>query len=140
MKKNLVVLSMMAALAMMTGFAFAGAGIEMRINVPFDFYLDNQLLPNGEYIFQMDSGNYATGSHVVVVSNDGKENRMLFASPGTDRSTDFNQLSFNKYGDKYFLSSILIGGHKASLKVYGLEQELRSQMNKKQSTVTVAQK
>ncbi len=140
MKKNLAVLSVMAVLSLMAGFAYAGAGIEMRISVPFDFYLGNQLLPTGEYTFQMDSGNYATGSHVLVLSADGKGDKMLFTTPGTDRSTDFNQLSFNKYGDKYFLSSILIGGHKASLKEFSLEKELRSQLEKKPGTIIVAQK
>ena len=140
MKKNLVLWSMVAVFGLMASFAFAGAGIGMRINVPFNFYLEDQLFPTGEYSFEMDYGNYATGSHVVIWSTKGTDNRMLFTSPGTDRSTDLGQLSFNKYGERYFLSSIFIGGHKATLKTLRLEKELRGQMEKSPSTIAVAQK
>ena len=141
MKKYLVLLSVMTVFGLMASFTYAGAGVGMRINVPFDFYLDDQLFPNGEYSFEMDSGNYATGSHVVIWSTKGTDNRMLLASPGTDWSTSLNQLSFNKYGKKYFLSTVLIGGHKATLKMFKLEKELRSQMDQNPKTIiTIAQK
>jgi len=140
MKRNLVLLSIVAAISLMACSAFAGAGSGMRINVPFDFYLEDQFFPTGEYSFEMDSGNFATASHLVIWSANGAENKMLFTSPGTNSSVGLNQLNFNKYGDKYFLSAVSIGEHKATVKVFKLERELRSQLNTKPTTVAIAQK
>ena len=140
MKKNLVIWIMVTIFGSMAGFVYAGAGIGMRINVPFDFYLEDQLLPAGEYSFEMDSGNYATAAHLVVWSVNGENNRMLFTSPGTVRNTNLNQLSFNKYGEKYFLSDVLVGGHKATVKTFKLERELRGQMDRVPSIIHIAQK
>lgn len=64
---------------------------------------------------------------------------MLAATPGVDPDMDTNHLRFNKYGDKYFLFGISIRGHKASLKTFKLEKELRSQIEKSNGTVTIAQ-
>lgn len=140
MKKNLVLLSVMALFGLLASFVYAGAGVEMRINVPFDFYLEDQMFPTGEYTFLMDSGNFATGSHVAIWSTNGTANKMLFTSSGTDRTTPLNQVSFNKYGKKYFLSTVLIGGHTATFKMAKLEREMRSQMEKDLGTITIAQK
>jgi hypothetical protein len=140
MKKNLVILSMMVIFSLLAALAYAGAGVGMRINVPFDFYLDDQLIPTGEYSFAMDSNNHATASQVNLWSTQGAVKRMILTSPGTESDQTVNQLSFNKYGDKYFLSTVSIGGHKATVKMFKLEKELRAQMDKKPATITVAQK
>jgi len=140
MKKNLVLLSTLAAISLMAITVFAGAGVGMRINVPFDFYLEEQLFPTGEYQFKMDSGNYATASHLIIWSAEGKENRMLFTSPGTNSSVGLNELRFNKYGDKYFLSTVSIGKYKATVKMFKLERELQSRLDSKPSTIAIAQK
>lgn len=140
MKRNLVLLGTMAAISLMAITVFAGAGVGMRINVPFDFYLEDQLFSTGEYQFQMDSGNYATASHLVIWSADGKENKMLFTSPGTNSSVGLNELRFNKYGNKYFLSTVSIGEHKATVKVFKLERELQSRLDSTPSTIAIAQK
>lgn len=140
MKKNLTLWTMIAVFGLMASFAHAGAGIGMRIHVPFDFYLEDQLFPSGEYSFEMDSGNYATASHLIVWSTESTGNKMLLTSPGTDHSASMNQLSFNRYGKKYFLSTVLIGGHKATLKMFNLEKELRSQMEENPSNITIAQR
>jgi hypothetical protein len=139
MKKNLVLLSI-AAVIMMASIAFAGAGIGMRINVPFNFYLEDQQFQPGEYSFQMDSGNYATASHLVIWSVNGTDSKMVFSVPGTKQNVGLNELSFNKYGDKYFLSTVSIGEHQATVKMLKMEKELRSQLDTKPATITVAQK
>jgi len=138
MKRNLV-LSSIAAFGLMAAFAVAGTGFTMHISVPFDFYLEDQLVPAGEYRFDMASTNSATASFVTVRSTDGKGIRMLAATPGVDPDMDTNHLRFNKYGDKYFLYGISIRGHRASLKTFKLEKELRSQIEKSNGTVTIAQ-
>ena len=138
MKKNLVVMSFVLVLGLMAGFAFAGEN--MRINVPFAFYMGDQLFPAGEYRFDMSHGNYATASLVNVWAPKGADNRLLMTAAGTDKSATANQLVFNKYGQKLFLSTISINGYKAALKALSLERELRSQTEKAPAVITVAQK
>jgi hypothetical protein len=138
MKRNLVVLSFAVVLSMMAGFAFAGEN--MRIDVPFAFYMGDQLFPAGEYGFTMNHGNHATASIVNVWAPKGVDGMLLMTSAGTDKNATANQLVFNKYGQKLFLSTVAINGYKATLKVVNLEKELRSQAEQAPGVITVAQK
>jgi hypothetical protein len=138
MKKNLVVLSLVAAFTLMTSFAFAGSGAAMRINVPFDFYAGSQQMPAGEYTFEMASGITQTGSLVTIRTHKGVGMCMLVTHPGQDAID--SKLLFNKYGDKHFLSSVSIQGFKAGVKMQKLEKELRAQFQKQKDVVTIAQK
>ena len=96
MKKNLVFLSFVVMFGMMAGFAFAGAGVEMRINVPFAFYLGDQLFPAGEYRFDMEHGNFATAAFVNIWAPKGADNRLLMTTAGTDKNTTANQLDLQR--------------------------------------------
>jgi hypothetical protein len=140
MKKNLVVLSVVVVLGLMASLVYAGAGAGMRINVPFDFYLEDQLFPTGEYSVEMGSGNNATASQLTLWSTHGSEQKLALTTPGTEQDAAVSQLSFNKYGNKYFLSTVSIGGHKATVKMFKLEKELRAQMEKNPAVITIAQK
>jgi hypothetical protein len=140
MKRNLVVLSVVMVLGLMASLVYAGAGAGMRIHVPFDFYLEDQLLPTGEYSVEMGSGNNSTASQLTLWSIHGSEQKLALTTPGTEINATVNQLSFNKYGNKYFLSTVSIGGHKATVKMFKLEKELRAQMEKNPAVITVAQK
>ncbi|HTY64308.1 MAG TPA: hypothetical protein VMG30_18810 [Acidobacteriota bacterium] len=138
MKKYMVVLSFVVVFSMMSGFVFAGEN--MRINVPFAFYMGDQLFPAGEYRFDMSYGNYATGSILNIWTPKGTDTRLLGTTAGTDKDKLANQLVFNKYGQKLFLSTVTIEGYKATLKMQKLERELRSQAEQAPATITVAQK
>jgi len=138
MRKNLVVLSLVAAFTLMASFGFAGSGAAMRITVPFDFYAGSEQLPAGEYTFEMASGITSTGSLVTIRTQKGMGMCMLITQPGTDAID--SKLLFNKYGDKHFLSSVSIQGFKAGVKMQKLEQELRAQFQKQKDVVTIAQK
>jgi hypothetical protein len=102
--------------------------------------MGDQLFPAGEYRFDMNHGNYATASFVNVWTPKGADNRLLMTTAGTDKNTTANQLVFNKYGQKLFLSTVSINGHKAALKALSLEGELRSQAEKAPSIITIAQR
>lgn len=138
MRNNLVVLSFVVVFGMMAAFAFAGEN--MRIDIPFAFYMGDQLCPAGEYQFGMNHGNYATGSFVNVWAPKDGDNRILMTTAGTDMHATASQLVFNKYGQRLFLNTISINGHKATLKVHGLERELRSQVEQAPAIITVAQR
>lgn len=138
MKKNLVVLSFVVMFGLMAGFTLAGEN--MRIEVPFAFYVDNHLFPAGEYRFDMNRDSHAIGSLVNVWAPKGADNRILMTTAGKEKDTTANQLVFNKYGQKLFLSAVAIHGYKATLKVQSLERELRSQAVQTPSIITVAQR
>ena len=139
MKKSFVLLSVVAAFSLMASVTIAYAAVVMRVDVPFDFYLGDQLLPAGEYQFNMDSSNGAAAPSIMVQSTNGQGIGMLAALPGVHADRATNQLRFNQYGQKYFLSSVSIHGRKATLKVYKLQKELKSQIEKAGSITAIAQ-
>ena len=138
MKRNLVLLTLVAVLVVMASFASAGAGAAMRIHVPFNFYIQDQLLPAGDYRFEMGSGPSAVPSLVTVQDPDGTGMIMLTTPGGLDSDSDLSVLRFNQYGDKYFLSHVSIRGHKANVKMFNLEKELRSQYQNARATTLFA--
>ena len=139
MKNNLVVLSLVAVFTLMASFGFAGTGIGMSLNVPFDFYAGDQKLPAGEYTFEMGSGFLPTAAVLTVRAKDGTGIWIMTTQAGTDKNAA-NEVSFNQYGDKQFLSSVSIQGFKAGVKMLKLERDTRTQLEKERSTVIVAQK
>lgn len=139
MKKCSVFLSLIVAVVLCAGFAFASEGTSMHVSVPFDFYLEDQLLPAGDYHFEMGSNSSVTASSVAVRSIDGDAIRLLVTVPGIDENDGTNCLRFNEYGNKHFLSSVSINGHKAKLKMFKFEKELKSQIEHENRTTAVAQ-
>jgi|WetSurMetagenome_2_1015567.scaffolds.fasta_scaffold44547_2 hypothetical protein len=135
MKRNLLVLSLVVALTLMAASAFAGAAA-MRITVPFDFYAGADLLPAGEYTFEMASGLVQTGSIITIRSINGAGVCILLSRPGSDPS--YSKLLFNKYGSRHFLSSVSIQGFKAGLRMEKLERELQAQSSQPNGVVTIA--
>jgi len=128
MKRNIVLLGFAAV--MVSSFLFA-SGIQLSANIPFAFYVEDQLLPAGEYNFEMG------GSAIIIRTKDGTGVRMLSTISGTNekRMTDF--LQFNQYGEKLFLSSVATGIQKANVRTVKIEQEARAQFEKsRQVTVT----
>jgi len=136
MKSNLLVLSVVAVLTLMASSGFAG--VTMRVSVPFDFYAGDQQLPAGEYTFEMGSGLHSTASVVTLRAKEGIW--FMPTQAGTTNDLSLCQLQFNRYGDKHFLSAVLIRGIKAGLKPVKLGRELRAQGEKDRSAVTIAQK
>jgi hypothetical protein len=74
--------------------------VELRADVPFDFYAGNTLIPAGEYVVD------ARGP---VVWLRGPGGTPVFAS-NTNRTESLQprqeRLVFNRYGNEYFLSAI----------------------------------
>jgi hypothetical protein len=137
MRKNLALMNLVIAFALMAGFGFAVSGATMRVTVPFDFYAGSRLLPAGAYTFEITSSTAQTGSLVTILTREGVGMCMLGAQPGTDAAA--GQLLFNKYENQYFLSSVSIQGFKAEVKMQNLEKEVRAQLQKQRDTVTIAQ-
>ena len=98
MKKHLLRLSMIAALAASASFAET-----YYVSVPFNFVVQNKAVPAGQYV--LDSS--AVAGAVVVRSDDRK---IAFALTGaTVTSENFRQtarLVFHRYGNRYFLEQV----------------------------------
>jgi len=137
MRKNLVLLGVIAVLVGMASLMFAGTEAGMRVTIPFDFYVNDQLLPAGEYVFNMGIVGPATASCVVVRSKDDTEIRLLTTIPDVNANPTVASLQFNRYGDKHFLTSVAIRSYKATLKMTGLERELIAQFQKEPTALAM---
>jgi hypothetical protein len=99
----------------------------MRADIPFDFYVENQLLPAGEYQFKMGAVGQETASNVAIHTKEGMVVALLITKPECWAHAKAAQVIFNHYSGKYFLSSVESPGYKASLKKTEHEKELMSQ-------------
>ncbi len=138
MKKSLAFAGLVLACILWAGFALADTTKEMEVNVPYEFYLEDQLLPAGTYLFEVGIID-STASSVTVRSADGNGIRLLITLPGLEQNITLNHLRFNQYGDKHFLSSVSIQGQKATVKMLKMEKEIRSQRKQETQTISVAQ-
>jgi hypothetical protein len=126
-------------LAVTVSLAYAGAAKKMSINVPFEFYVEDQLLPAGEYNFEMGSGALPTASVVIVRTGEGKGIRFMLTRSEIEKIANKSHLRFNQYDEKRFLSSVSIGNYKANVKMFKLERELRAANKTAQSVTLIAQ-
>jgi hypothetical protein len=132
MKRNFALLFIVFVIA--SGFAFAGARIQLSANIPFDFYIEDQLLPAGEYNFEMG------GNAIIIRSKDGKGIRLLSALNGENINKAEDFLQFNQYGEKRFLTSLAAGSSKALVKITETEREVKAQFEKAQKVILTARK
>jgi hypothetical protein len=116
MKKTYLFLSFVVLLTVTATMATAGSAIVLRGEVPFDFYVNDQLLPAGEYIFEMGRIGEATTNNVTVRTVDGKIAAFVTTRPGFRQEMVSGQLSFSSYEGKLYLSSVECPGYKADLR------------------------
>ncbi len=109
MKKTLAVLAVLSI--MIFGFVLAAQAETTRavkINVPFAFQAGNQVMPAGDYIFEFPKANNdATGSMLKIFSPDGSLCQYLLSRSirGIDTDSEWH-VTFNKYGDFYFIAKV----------------------------------
>ena len=92
--------------------------------IPFDFQIQDQVLPAGSYTVDETS---TTG--LIVVRNDDTRKAVLALAPvRTSGKEDGPKLVFHRYGDRYFLSEIWLTGEDAGhmIRPGKLEKELAS--------------
>lgn len=90
-----------AVFATVSCAGLSAQNVELRADVPFDFYAGNTLIPAGEYVV------HARGPAVWLRGPGGTP---VFAS-NTNRTESLwpsrqERLVFNRYGNEYFLSAI----------------------------------
>ena len=105
--RNLAVLAVFA-------MALSGLALAQQFNyrvaatIPYDFYVGDQLMSAGNYIFAVNYGdravtitNQANGHHSVVLASP-----IQFASPGYDNRNKSTVVELNSVGGKYVLSDL----------------------------------
>jgi hypothetical protein len=137
MKRNLVLLGIAAVLFSITGLALAGE--EIRVNVPFAFYANHQLLPAGEYTIQMGALGTGSASSVAIRGKSGTGVAILLTRPVPSQNAKPGQMVFHQYGSKHFLSSISARTCTAGLTPTKVEKELLSQYGANAATILLAE-
>jgi hypothetical protein len=109
MKKQALTLAGALILLLAAGSAFAQT-IHVRGSIPFDFIVDKETLPAGQYT--IDSiGLMSDGRTVAVRDADAKPKAMINAnSVQSSKPSAKTKLVFVRYGDRYFLSQVWLAG------------------------------
>jgi hypothetical protein len=83
---------------------------ELEVNIPFQFYAGNAKLPAGKYVLHMLDNSNLT---VMEISNaDGSTSALFEVQDAESNSVPpKNELIFNKYGNRYFLTKIFDEGN-----------------------------
>jgi hypothetical protein len=116
MKKTIAFLSLAVILAVMVSLAKAGDAVVLRGEVPFDFYVGGQLVPAGEYNFEMGRIGDATTDSVTVLKTDGELVAISTSRPATRQDGSSSQLTFQVQDGVRILASVECPGFKADLK------------------------
>ena len=116
MKKTIAFLSFAAILAVMVSMANAGDAVVLRGEVPFDFYVGGQLVPAGEYHFEMGRVGDATTDSVTIVKADGEMVAYANTRPGNQPDGSSSQLTFHVHDGVRVLASVESPGFKADLR------------------------
>lgn len=93
------------------GFMFCAAASaraqSIRAQIPFDFYVNNQKLPAGDYTISRVSE--LNPDLLQVRKRDGSAQSLIWVvMTSTPLSSKENELVFNRYGDRYFFSQIRV--------------------------------
>ena len=124
--KRITVLAFLTAALISMGSAYAHAQAP-AFKVPFDFTVDNQVLPAGTY--QVDY--YAPKSVIMIRSEDGRFHALTAIQPD-DPSTSDNEAVFTKYGNQYFLHEVLCGAVSMHVALPASKPEKRARIQEAQ--------
>jgi hypothetical protein len=136
MKRNLagVVVAMLLVLGAVVP-VMAQRSWPMKVTVPFNFAVENELLPAGEYTIERA----ATG-RLRMQNNDGSRVASFLAIPKQGKVTQENaHVVFHRYGGEYFLATIWTPGQEVGWEVLQgkLETELARKRTSPLETATV---
>jgi hypothetical protein len=99
--KRMTALAFLAAALIAMGSARAHAQ-EARFKVPFDFIVENQVLPAGTY-----GVSHATQKAILINSQDGRFHAMTSTFADDKQLYGVGKIIFTKYGKQYFLHEVL---------------------------------
>lgn len=109
MKRKMLSLVGVLALLLLGVSAYAQT-IKVKANVPFDFIVNGETLPAGQYT--IDSLGVLDG-RTLVVRSQGLDKQMLISTNSAQslKVSDKTRLIFHCYDQRYFLSEIWVAGN-----------------------------
>ena len=120
-RQALMILTTLSFLVMLTATSvYAQSSTALVANIPFEFVIGNRAFPAGEYTFTNRFTNV-----IQIQSLDRGESMFVLTGPVKAKKTR-NELRFNRYGDKYFLSRLRTDGDDAgrAVRMSSSEREL----------------
>ena len=120
-RQAFMILTTLSFLVMLTATsAYAQSSTGLVANIPFEFVIGNRAFPAGEYSFS-----YKYMNVIQIQSEDRGESMFVLTGPVKGKKTR-NELGFNRYGDKYFLSRLWTEGDDAgrAVRMSSSEREL----------------
>jgi hypothetical protein len=143
MRKKIFSAAIICSLFIVVGAATAYAqlpGTAVRATIPFDFSVRGKILPAGDYeirrITDQPDG--------LMISNvNDKHEHAMFETEAVEapRITRNAEITFQRYGDNYFLSEVFAGGAQAGREAIPSRQERmlrRESASNKTPTETVS--
>ena len=121
-RQALMILTTLSFLVMLTATSVcAQTSTTLMANIPFEFVIGNRAFPAGEYTFRCRFTNV-----IQIQSLDRGESMFVLAGPAKGKRKTRNELGFNRYGDKYFLSRLWTEGNEAgrAVRMSSSEREL----------------
>ena len=125
----------------LSGSAF-GSTQSLKAEIPFEFHVGNESFPAGEYWVELEklTPGSPTGATLLLRNRDGSVFHRILAMPGADNfTTGESRLTFNRYGDQYFLAEVGSAGYKATLRRSPLEKNLAARTDGGHSVRTGAE-
>ncbi len=130
MKKAMLIVITVGALVLGTVLTAAAATAPIRVDIPFAFQAGAASLPAGTYILEL-GGSKGLTSHLILRKADGTDAYYVPVTPSSQLSAEEFRLSFSRYGDTYFLSTVVDGGVQATLVKSKAERQLASNAARK---------
>jgi hypothetical protein len=126
----------LSLVVLLTGVAArAQAQTEVKCAVPFDFSLGGQSFPSGDYSFRIVSGG---ASKMVLASPANATGGLLVAARVEDAGKPGETyVAFNRYGKRYLLSGLTLGGSAISLRIAPTRAEREMMASARVEVVTL---
>jgi hypothetical protein len=129
MRRTTMILVILSAVLLTTvAGVFADTPARMRVNIGFSFYADNQLLPAGEYWFEIRPISGTMAGAPMAIRNDAAAVYQYLGAVATgSEQKDFGAyVVFNHVGSSYFLSKVQQGSLQGNLPKSRSQKELKS--------------
>lgn len=104
----------------------------VQANVPFDFVVDNQVMPSGEYRFSLNGA-----GALRIARMTGNAVAGIIALPVMGNNDPTPRLVFHRYGNRIFLAQACVGETGITHHVYASAAELELAKATRQEPVTI---
>jgi hypothetical protein len=127
-------LTSVVALTLLGAAGYAQAQTVVKCSIPFAFSAGGEVYPSGTYILSND----ARDRSVLTLHNWTENVARFIAVQSEDEALGSDTLlRFNRYGDHYFLSSVVVEGDGISLNLPRSAAEREMQVRNGRTDVTV---